>query len=58
VGLSFGIPFALVPLLRLTNDRTIMGQAANGRAVSILLAAIVVIVAVLNVALIVLTVAG
>ena len=31
VVLSFGIPFALWPLVRLTRDRTLMGDLANGR---------------------------
>ncbi len=56
VLLSFGIPFALVPLLRLTNDRTVMGDATNGRPVRLLLALIVGLVVCLNLALIVLTV--
>ncbi|GLY69359.1 Nramp family divalent metal transporter [Amycolatopsis taiwanensis] len=55
VVLSFGIPFALVPLVRLTGDRGLMGTDANHRLTTILawLAAGVIIV--LNVALIVLT---
>ncbi len=31
VVLSFGLPFAMVPLLRYTGDRTLMGPAVNGR---------------------------
>jgi manganese transport protein len=31
VVLSFGIPFALIPLVRLTGSRTVMGTFANGR---------------------------
>ncbi|MCU1404769.1 MAG: divalent metal cation transporter [Glaciihabitans sp.] len=54
--LSFGIPFALVPLLRLTNDRAVMGELVNGHTVRILLGIIVVLVVALNIALIVLTV--
>src|SRR5699024_10929408 len=48
VVLSFGIPFALVPLLRLTSDRSVMGLAANGRGVRWLLALIVAAVVALN----------
>jgi manganese transport protein len=58
VFLSFGIPFALVPLLRLTSDRSVMGESANGRVVRWVLATIVVLVVALNLALIVLTVLG
>jgi manganese transport protein len=58
VVLSFGIPFALVPLLRLTSDRALMGDQANGRPMRIALSLVVVLVVALNVALIVLTVAG
>ncbi len=56
VFLSFGIPFALVPLVRLTNDTTLMGGAANRPFVRWVLATIVVLVIALNVALIALTV--
>lgn len=58
IGLSFGIPFALIPLWRLTNDRTLMGERANRRPVRVALAVIVVLVVALNLALIVLTIAG
>ena len=56
VFLSFGIPFALVPLLRLTNDRSIMGESANRRPVKWALSVVVVLVVALNLGLIVLTV--
>lgn len=56
VFLSFGIPFALLPLLKLTNDRTIMGEAANKVFVKWALGIIVVLVVVLNLALIMLTI--
>ncbi|CAN5232090.1 Nramp family divalent metal transporter [soil metagenome] len=58
IGLSFGIPFALIPLWRLTNDRTLMGERVNRRPVRIALALIVLVVVTLNIALIVLTIAG
>jgi len=58
VLLSFGIPFALVPLLRLTGDRAIMGKSVNGRVVGMLLGGVVLLVVALNLTLIVLTVAG
>lgn len=58
VLLSFGIPFALVPLFRLTNDRTLMKEQANGVPMRWALAVIVTLVVALNLALIVLTVTG
>lgn len=56
VFLSFGIPFALIPLLRLTNDRNLMGESVNGPFISWVLGIIVLLVVVLNLALIVLTI--
>jgi manganese transport protein len=35
VVLSFGIPFALVPLVVLTGRRDVMGAHANGRILSV-----------------------
>ena len=58
VVLSFGIPFALVPLLRLTGDPALMGEQVNGATVRWTLQTIVVLIVALNVALIVLTVSG
>ncbi|QTE31600.1 Nramp family divalent metal transporter [Pengzhenrongella sicca] len=58
VVLSFGIPFALVPLLRLTSDRALMGADANRAPMRWGMTAIVVVVASLNLVLIGLTVAG
>jgi manganese transport protein len=58
VFLSFGIPFALVPLLRLTNDRGLMGDQVNRPFIRWGLRLVVVIVVALNAALIVLTVVG
>lgn len=58
VVLSFGIPFALVPLLRLTNDRELMGDQANGIAMRWVLRLIVAIITALNLGLIWLTVTG
>ncbi|WP_181243219.1 Nramp family divalent metal transporter [Glaciihabitans tibetensis] len=58
VLLSFGIPFALIPLMRLTNDATVMGESVNGPMVRIALAVVVVLVVGLNIALIVLTIAS
>lgn len=58
VVLSFGIPFALVPLLRLTNDRAVMGASANSRTMTWTMGAIVLVVTALNLALVVLTLRG
>lgn len=58
VVLSFGIPFALVPLGLLTSNREVMGAAVNGPATRLLLGAIVVTVVALNVVLLVLLALG
>jgi manganese transport protein len=52
VVLSFGIPFALWPLVLLTRDRTVMGQLVNGRATTGLAVLIAGAVTALNVTLI------
>ncbi|MBX3103350.1 MAG: Nramp family divalent metal transporter [Cryobacterium sp.] len=51
VVLSFGIPFALIPLLRLTSNRNVMGESANRIPLRILLWIIVALVITLNLAL-------
>ncbi|WP_051481024.1 Nramp family divalent metal transporter [Cellulomonas sp. KRMCY2] len=58
VVLSFGIPFALVPLLRLTSDRALMGADANSPAMRWAMGVVVAIVALLNLGLVALTVTG
>lgn len=58
VVLSFGIPFALIPLLRLTNDRDLMGASANRLVTRWVLAGTVALIASLNLTLIWLTVSG
>jgi manganese transport protein len=58
VVLSFGIPFALIPLLRLTNDPAVMGAFANTLAVRILLFVAIVLVVGLNATLLVLALRG
>lgn len=58
VFLSLGIPFAMIPLLRLTGSRAVMGERADPlwvRAAGGLVAGLVVA---LNLALVVLTIAG
>jgi manganese transport protein len=58
VVLSFGIPFALIPLVRLTGDRTLMGDDANHRVTTALGWSVAAMITALNVVLIYLTVAG
>lgn len=52
VVLSFGIPFALVPLILLTRDRELVGEVANGRLTSVLAWVGAIFVTVVNGALI------
>jgi manganese transport protein len=58
VVLSFGIPFALIPLVRLTSNRTLMGADVNHRVTTALGWLVAGIISVLNVVLIYLTVRG
>ncbi|MDT5113264.1 MAG: manganese transport protein [Mycobacterium sp.] len=58
VVLSFGIPFALIPLIRLTADRRLMGEDANHRITTMLGWTVAAVICVLNVVLIYLTVTG
>jgi len=55
VVLSFGIPFALVPLIRLTSDPDLMGADTNRRITSVLGWGVAAIITILNVVLIYLT---
>ncbi|MDT8914824.1 Nramp family divalent metal transporter [Amycolatopsis sp. PS_44_ISF1] len=58
VVLSFGIPFALVPLIRLTSDAGLMGAAVNRRPTTVLAWLVAGVIIVLNVVLIYLTCTG
>jgi manganese transport protein len=58
VTLSFGIPFAIVPLLHVTSSRAVMGTFANGRGVTILAAVVAVVVIGLNLWLLATTFVG
>ncbi|WP_439957255.1 Nramp family divalent metal transporter [Nocardia inohanensis] len=58
VVLSFGIPFALIPLVRFTSDRVLMGADVNHRVTTGLAWLVAAIISALNVALIYLTVTG
>jgi manganese transport protein len=58
VFLSLGIPFAMIPLLRLTGSREVMGERVDRMRVRVLGAVIATLVVALNAALVVLTVSG
>jgi manganese transport protein len=58
VVLSFGIPFALIPLIRLTGNRDLMGDDVNHPVTTALGWLVAAIITVLNVVLIYLTVTG
>jgi manganese transport protein len=58
VVLSFGIPFALVPLVLLTRRTDVMGVLVNRRATTVVAASVAAVITGLNVWLIVLTLAG
>lgn len=51
VMLSFGIPFALIPLLLITRDPAVMGSFVNGRWLNRLMTAITTVIISLNVLL-------
>ncbi|MGO3310523.1 MAG: Nramp family divalent metal transporter, partial [Brevibacterium aurantiacum] len=58
VVLSLGIPFAMVPLVRLTMNRTVMGHYANSRIMTIVAIFASGLIIALNVVLIVLLALG
>lgn len=58
VVLSFGIPFAVLPLVRLTSNRALMGSDANHPVTTVIGWAVGVMISLLNVVLIWLTVTG
>ncbi|MED5813666.1 Nramp family divalent metal transporter [Mycolicibacterium sp. 050232] len=58
VVLSFGIPLALIPLVRLTSNPTLMGDDVNHRVTTALGWSVAGLISVLNVVLIYLTVKG
>ncbi|KUI20302.1 divalent metal cation transporter [Mycobacterium sp. GA-1285] len=58
VVLSFGIPFALIPLVRLTSDRALMGDDVNHRVTTTIGWVIAALITLLNVVLIYLTLTG
>jgi manganese transport protein len=58
VLLSFGLPFALVPLLMFTANRNLMGPLVNRRITTAAMTAITLTVLTLNVYLVLLTIRG
>ncbi|CAM3113461.1 divalent metal cation transporter [Mycobacterium intermedium] len=58
VVLSFGIPFAVLPLVRLTSNSTVMGIDVNHRATTAIGWVVAVMITLLNLVLIFLTVTG
>ncbi|MBF6171506.1 Nramp family divalent metal transporter [Nocardia blacklockiae] len=58
VVLSFGIPLALIPLVRFTGDRTLMGADTNHRATTVAAWFIAAVISALNLLLVYLTLAG
>jgi manganese transport protein len=58
VVLSFGIPFALIPLVRLTSNRSLMGEDTNRRLTTAFGWTVATLISLLNVVLIYLTVNG
>lgn len=58
VVLSVGIPFAIIPLMRYTHDRTLMGEYVDGPAKHVVNIAVAALIVALNVVLIVLTMLG
>jgi len=51
VVLSFGIPFALIPLLLLTRRRDVMGELVNRRRTTVVATVVTVLILILNAAL-------
>ncbi len=58
VILSIGIPFAIIPLMRYTHDREIMGKYADGTVKHIICLIVCAVIVLLNLVLIVLTAMG
>nr|WP_240930653.1 Nramp family divalent metal transporter [Isoptericola sp. BMS4] len=58
VVLSFGIPFAMVPLVRLTREAGLLGRYRNGVATQVVAWAVAAVIVALNVVLLWLTLTG
>jgi manganese transport protein len=53
VGLSIGVPFALIPLLLITSRKSIMGRWVNGRWLTLLISVITILITLLNLVLLI-----
>jgi manganese transport protein len=58
VVLSFGVPFALIPLIWLTRRRDVMGAHANSPVVTATATGVAALIIALNIALVLHTFAG
>ena len=58
VALSFGIPFAIIPLALVSSSRAVMGSFRNSRTVAVIVTLIAAAVSILNIALLWLVVRG
>jgi manganese transport protein len=58
VVLSFGIPFALVPLVLFSKNRRLMGNLANRRVTTMAASVVAALIITLNVVLLYLTFTG
>jgi manganese transport protein len=58
VILSFGIPFALIPLVVFCRDRELMGALVNRKVTTIVATAVVAVIVSLNIVLLYLLFAG
>ncbi|MSD82656.1 divalent metal cation transporter, partial [Escherichia coli] len=56
--LSIGIPFAVIPLMRYTHDKELMGKWVDGPVKHVIFMIVVALIVALNVLLIVLTLMG
>jgi manganese transport protein len=58
VVLSFGIPFALIPLLLFCRDRGLMGTLVNHRITTVIATAVIAVIVSLNIFLLTLLITG
>jgi manganese transport protein len=58
VVLSFGIPFALVPLLLFCRDRGLMGTLVNRRITTVIATVVIAVIVSLNIFLLTLLISG